>query len=287
MKIHTPAASAADATRIFRTFDEGEPDLIDLGIPAIRRAIGGMFAGNMVGIGAGQNVGKSSLILSMAMESKDKVGVVELEDGPDVWGARLLAYHTDIPPTRIRRKDLTPEETVRLREVRNDSGLKGPMIAYAIGGSLDEIVDATRGLIEAGCRVVVLNYLQKARGHHAERRVEVGNTMNAFLRACAPDPEKDWPGAVPVAMSQLVRVHPQKEPYPSQMKETGDIEAECRLIVMGWRDAADELIMRCKVAKSSFGGGGLRFAYRYNEAEYLSEVDERYEVVGEEPEEEF
>ena len=283
MRIYTPAASADGATRIFRTFQEGDPDLVDLGIPAVRRNIGGMFPGNMVVIGASQNVGKSSIVLSMAMESKDAVGVVELEDGPDVWGARLLAYHTDIPPTRIRKKELTPHEIELLRETRSREDLKGPLIAYAIGGGVTAIEEATKGLIEAGCRVVVLNYLQKARGHHSERRVEVGNTMNAFLGACAPTDESA--GAVPVAVSQLVRLNPTKEPYPSNLKETGDIEAEARLIVLGWRDGGDPLMLRCKVAKSSFGGGGLRFAYRFTEAEYLCEVDERHEVVGAEDEE--
>lgn len=286
MRIYTPAASANDATRIFRTFEEGSPDLVDLGIPAVARGIGGIFPGNMVGIGMGQNVGKSSLILSMAMNSKDQVGVIELEDGPDVWGARLLAFHTNIPPTRIRKKELTREETQLLRDVRDNPDLKGPTIAYAIGGSLDDIRDAAKGLIEQGCRVVVLNYLQKSRGHHNDRRVEVGHTLYGFLGACAPNLDEEWPGAVPVLMSQLVRIHPQKEPWPSQMKESGDIEAECRLIVMGWRDPGNQLILRCKVAKSSFGGGGARFAYRYTPAEYLEEIRDESEVVGWEPDDE-
>lgn len=272
--VKTAARSALDATKIFRTFDDGDPDLVDIGIPEVTETIGGMFRGNMVTIGMGQNVGKSSLILSMAMESKSTIGVVELEDGPDVWGARLLAYHTDIPPTAIRRKQLDDAQRARIRAVIEDPNTKGPLISYAIGGSKEAIVEATRRLIEEGCDAVVLNYLQKARGHHSERRVEVGLTMNAFLQACAPDPDNDWPGAVPVAMSQLVRIHPQKEPWPSQMKESGDIEAESRLIVMGWRDPGDPLQLNCKVAKSSFGGGGLRFSYRYTSAEYLERVVE-------------
>jgi replicative DNA helicase len=261
-------SSALRATKIFRTFEEGDPDLIDLGLAPVQAAIGGMFPGNLVGIACGQNVGKSSLLLAMALNTHEKIGIVELEDGPDVWGARILAAHTDIPPTRIRKKELTSEETRKIAEVL-DGPVRGPLIEYEIGGGVDKVQASAKRLIEAGCRVVALNYLQKCRGSSAERRVEVGNTMSSFLQACAPKAELDFAGAVPVIVSQLVRLDPSKEPFPSHMKESGDIEAECRLIIMGWRDPSDPLLLRCKVAKSSFGGGGLRFCYRYTKAEYL------------------
>lgn len=271
--------SALRAAGIFRLFEDGEPDLVDLGLPAVTENIGGMFAGNLVGLACGQNVGKSSLLLAMATTAPD-IGIVELEDGPDVWGARLLARYSDIPPTRIRKKELSEGEIEQLREILKNP-MPGPRIEYAIGGGVDAIATACKKLVSEGCKVICLNYLQKARGHHAERRVEVGNTMYAFLQACAPVPpdpsdptDKGYPGAVPVLVSQLTRMDPTKEPFPSHMKESGDIEAECRLIVMGWRDPGDPTILRCKVAKSSFGGGGLRFAYRYTKAEYLVPVSD-------------
>ena len=222
----------------------------------------------------------SSLILTMAMQSNDKVGVVELEDGPDVWGSRLLAFHTGIKPTKIRRKDLTEQEVEQIRAATEDKDLKGPLISYAIGGSVEEIEKATRALVEQGCKVVFLNYLQKVRGHREDRRSEVGDTMNAFLRACAPDDSLDYAGAVPVMMSQLTRGRPDKEPYPSEMKESGDIENECRMILMLWRDSKDTLLTHIKVAKSSFGGGGLRFDYRYDGAESLVPAEDAYFVDG-------
>ena len=78
---------------------------------------------------------------------------------------------------------------------------------------------------------------------------------------------------VPVALSQVVRMPPTAEPNVWNLKESGDLENEARLIILLWRDEGDELILRAKVAKSSFGGGGLRFAYRFNEAEQLEPYD--------------
>lgn len=272
-------ASAMEATEIFRTFQEGDPDLVDLGLGPVTREIGGVFPGNLVGIAAGQNVGKSSTLLYMATTSKDRGGVISMEDGKDVWGARLLARYSDVPPTKIRKKsELTEEDLDRIQEAlgdlkRAESEGKGPWISYKVGGSVDDIEDAVRELADAGCRWIALDYLQKPRGHAgaADRRTEVGVTMNRFHKACADA------GVVPIIMSQIVRLKDGQEPFPSHMKESGDIENECRLIVMLWRDSSDRSIVRGKVAKSSFGGGGLRFAFKYTEAEYLVELDEEDE----------
>src|SRR5690606_2570467 len=150
---------------------------------------------------------------------------------------------------------------------------KGPWISYKVGGSVEDIEDAVKELAEAGCRWIALDYLQKPRGHAgaADRWVEVGVTMNRFHKACADA------GVVPIIMSQIVRLKDGQEPFPSHMKESGDIENECRLIIMLWRDSSDRSIVRGKVAKSSFGGGGLRFAFRYTEAEYLVELTDEEE----------
>lgn len=269
-------SSAQSATAIFRTFEEGEPDLIDIGLAPVTRTIGGIFGGNLVGIAAGQNVGKSSMLLAMATTSRDPGGIVSMEDGKDVWGARLLARYSDVPPTKIRMKDLSDEDKDAISDALGTMKAldnRGPWISYKVGGSVDDIEKAVDELAEAGCRWIALDYLQKPRGHAGagDRRTEVGVTMNRFHKACA---DRD---IVPVVMSQIVRLKEGQEPFPGHMKESGDIENECRLIIMLWRDSADRSIVRGKVAKSSFGGGGLRFAFKYTPAEYLVEVTDEEE----------
>lgn len=261
--------TARRAVSIFRTFSDEDPDLVDIGIPEVRKNIGGMFPGNLIVIAAAQNVGKSSFLRTMGMLSECKGGVLSMEDGPDVWGARLLASEARIKPTKIRRKDLTEGELERLREavraleLRDEAGL-GPVLEYRIGGSTEAVVDGTKELIDHGCRWVALDYLQKGRSSgNQDRRSEVGIYMNAFQAACASG------GAVPVIFSQLVRMPSTKEPYPGHLKESGDIENEARLITMLWRDPSDQTLVRGKVAKSSFGGAGMRFAYRYTPWETL------------------
>lgn len=256
---------------IFRTFKEGKPDLVDLGIKPVRRAIGGMFPGNIVVIGAGQNTGKSSLALEMLCESHDPGAILSLEDGEDVLGVRLLAKYSDVPPALIRKKDLTAAQTERIRralerlKAMDEAGELRGRTEVAVGASKDRIEELVGELAAEGARWCGLDYLQKVRGHHAERRCEVGETMVTFQRACKAN------NMVPVIWSQLVRLPPGQEPYPGHLKESGDIENEARLIILLWRDADDLLTLHGKMAKSSFGAGGTRFKYYFTPAEYLTE----------------
>lgn len=260
---------AQKATDIFCTFSDEKPDLVDIGIPAFAERVGGLFQGNTMVIGAAQNVGKTSFVQRMLLESKDKGGVVSCEDGEDVWGCRILAQEARLSPTKIRRDDLTHDERERLREAveaLERRSLEGtlPEVMVRIGANWDDLEKAAELMAERGCRYAILDYLQKVRGMASERRHEVAGTLNRWHKFCTKN------GMVPIALSQVVRMPKTKEPYPWHLKESGDLENEARIIIMLWRDGEDELTMRCKVAKSSLGGGGHQFAYRFDDNEQLS-----------------
>lgn len=264
---------AAEATRIFSTFTEGRPDTVDIGIEAVRQNIGGFFQGNTIVIGAAQNVGKTSFIQMMLTSSEHKGGVASGEDGADVWGSRVIAQYTGVKPSALRRKDISPAERDRIEEAmqklreRSEKGLL-PEVEVCIGASPEALREAAKRLSDKGCKYAVLDYLQKFKGHHSERRIEVSNTLSNWHAVC------NEYGMVPVATSQVVRMPSTTEPNYWNLKESGDIENEARVIILLWRDKLDEmddanLVLRGKVAKSSFGGGGLRFAYMFSESEQL------------------
>jgi len=263
---------AKKATDIFCTFSDTKPLTTDIGIPAIRERIGNFFEGNTVVIGAAQNVGKTSFVQRMLLESHDNGGVASGEDGEDVWGCRILAEASGVPPASIRKDSLTDQERARVRTAldalkgRSEQGLL-PHVENAMGCSLDGLTEVAKKLADKGCRYAILDYLQKFRGIHAERRHEVAGTLAHWHKACTDL------HMVPVALSQVVRMPHTAEPQSWHLKESGDLENEARMIILLWREQSDELIMRCKVAKSSFGGGGYRFAYRFGDDESLRPWD--------------
>ena len=65
-----------------------------------------------------------------------------------------------------------------------------------------------------------------------------------------------------MAASQFSRsASPTEEPHSWFLKETGDLENEARLIILGWQDADNPATIHYKIDKSTFGGVGTRFVY--------------------------
>lgn len=262
------AGVAEEALDAFRTFSDEEPETVDIGIPAVLERVGRLFKGNTVVIGAAQNVGKTSFVQRMLLTSEDKGGIASGEDGEDVWGCRILAEASGVHPVKIRKKDLSPSDIMDLRDARADLQRRSeagtlPEYRNVIGAGYDQLREAAESLAEAGCKYAILDYLQKFRGLHNERRHEVAGALAFWHKVCTAN------GMVPIALSQVVRMPSTAEPNPWNLKESGDLENEARMIILLWRDSGDELVMRCKIAKSSFGGGGHRFAYRFSESEQL------------------
>jgi replicative DNA helicase len=126
--------------------------------------------------------------------------------------------------------------------------------------------EAVRALIDEGAEFLWLDYLQKFRGLTGDRRNEVGATLTYFQEECQE-------GGVPgIALSQFRRRDMHRPPMLSDMKESGDIENECRLAVLAWRDSEDTALVNCRIAKSAYGAGGLRFQYRRTNIGTLEEV---------------
>lgn len=267
---------AQEATRIFGTFSDEKPDTVDIGIEAVREYVGPLHEGNTVVIGAAQNVGKTSFAQAMLLSSGSKGGLASGEDGPDVWGCRILAREACVSPASIRKDTLTHLERERVSEAlealeqRSEEG-RLPAFVNVIGAGLDRLTEAAEELADNGCRYAILDYLQKFRGIHAERRHEVAGVLAHWHKVCTKA------NMVPVALSQVIRMPHTAEPNTWNLKESGDLENEARMIILLWRDSDDELILRGKIAKSSFGGGGKRFALRYNMSEQLVPYNPREE----------
>ena len=261
------SSSANEAIKRFRTFEDGEPDLIPLGIPAVDSVIGGLFPGSCGVLGMATGVGKSSLMLTAALTSPAPIGIISCEDTPDVLGSRALAWASGVNSRKLRTKNLSEEDKVALEAGQKRLENIDVLVTYAVGAPADVVGDCVNSLAEAGCRLIWLDYLQKVRGVTDDRRNEVSRIYTQFQYGCA---RNDCAGMV---ISQFSRQDPTREPQIYWLKESGDIENEARLIILGHRDAADADTIYCRVAKSTYGGENIRFAYRRNGAGILEAVE--------------
>lgn len=257
MTIFGVKETIGEAVHTFRLDRDGLPELVPLGLRPLDEELGGLGPGACGILAAATGVGKSSAMLAGMLDSPVKVGAISLEDGPDVVGTRLLSAITGIDSLRIRRKALSKAELAQIKKAAKSNKLDHMYFAYPTAGTLNQIERAVEELTAAGCRMIWLDYLQKARGHgKGDRRNEVAETFTLFQRACALG------GAAGMAVSQFRRLGDgEKVPQIYHLKESGDLENEARVIVLAHRqsspDSGDRV--RFRLAKSTYGGEYVRF----------------------------
>ena len=248
------------AMKLFEVGTGKRPDLARTGLSIIDSTIGGLFPGTLVVIGAEQGVGKSSLVLSALFNSPDPIGAIFLEDGPDLVGSRALAYESGVNSLDLRFSERLPPGAIkRLQEAQERlKARKDVFLEFALGGSMETIETRVERMGKQGVKACYLDYLTKIRGLSADRRSEIGTAMVRFQKACQAN------GIVPILLSQLSRKNGTREnpdprydePSVGRLKESGDIEAEARVILMAWPSQENGVYVR--LAKSSFGGQGAR-----------------------------
>lgn len=141
-------------------------------------------------------------------------------------------------------------------------------IAYAVGGKREDIELAMERLAEKGVRMVWLDYVQKVKNGGNDRRAEVGAVFTEFQSLCA---RYNMAGMVISQVSRLA--DDTKRPTMKNLKESGDLENEARLVIMIWQDAKWGQIVNGVIEKSTYGGQGREFAYRRNHNGVLEPIE--------------
>jgi replicative DNA helicase len=263
--ILTPGGTAAAALDRLRTFSSEEPDLIKTGLTRVDATIGGLFPGQGGVLGIAQGVGKSSTILRALLNAGG--GAIFVEDTEDVVGTRFLSDVTGINGLDMRRKTLSGGQKVRLNEAV--TALRERDDIWTIchpGASIDAIAGYVEELAGQGCRIIWLDYIQKVRGIRDDRHNEVATAYTRFQQACFAN------NCAFMVASQFARqVDPTKRPRLSWLKESGDLENEARIAVLGWRNPDDRNLIHYVLEKSTVGGEGTVWSYRRDESGVLRE----------------
>lgn len=261
----------SEAVKTFYLDREGKPELVPLGFSALDEVLGGLGPRSCGILAGATGVGKSSAMLAAMLANTSKVGMISMEDGPDVLGTRLLSAFSGIDSLKIRRKELSREELNKLKQVQEENKLDNLFFSYPIAGTIEDIEDSVRDLCDQGCRLIWLDYLQKVRGHREDRRHEVAETFTRFQRAVAKG------NAAGMAISQFRRFGPEERiPMIYHLKESGDLENEARVILLVHRYTDEHHVSRLKfrVGKSTYGGEWLSWEMIRNAGGTLIECPE-------------
>lgn len=219
----------------------GQPLGIPTGYIDLDKLLGGLQRSDLIVVAARPGVGKTSLMLSMALNAARKfhqrVAVFSLEMSNEQLVQRMISAETGIDSQRLRLGELREEEWPLFIEA--SSALSDTLLYLDDTPSLSAMqlrTKARRLYAEHGLDLIIIDYLQLMTGDaHSQNRVQEISYLSRALKGLARELH------VPVlAASQLSRAVEQrsgeKRPLLSDLRDSGSIEQDADIVMFIYRE---------------------------------------------------
>ena len=210
------------------------------GFEALDKKTTGFNEGDLVIIAARPAMGKTTLVLNMALKNvEQKKGVIffSLEMPAEQLMLRMLAAKTSIPLQNLRKGDMDDKEWSILSAAFDDLNSKKLFVDDGGSININQLRARVRKLAqiqENNISLVVIDYLQLMQGLGNKDRHQEVSDISRGLKMLARELK------IPiVALSQLNRgleSRPDKRPMLSDLRESGAIEQDADIIMFVYRD---------------------------------------------------
>lgn len=194
-------------------------------------------------LAARPGMGKTSLALAIAYAAAKmgkKVAFYSLEMGDEELGFRLIAERAGVPSDRLQKGIFNNDERGRIEEVMSVISESNLFIDETGNLSISQLRNRCR-LIKAkeGLDFIIVDYLQllhavKHDGKSHENRVQEIGEISRGLKLLAK--ELDVPVLALSQLSRAVETRSSKVPQLSDLRESGDIEADADVVMFIYRD---------------------------------------------------
>ena len=219
----------------------GESFGLPVGFTDLDRLLGGLQKSDLIIIAARPSMGKSSLAISMAVNSAVKsnavVALFTLEMSGEQVAQRMLQGRAGIPSDKLRKGNISELEWDHFTKASADLSEVQIFIDDTPSPSPTEIrTKARRLMAEKGLDLIIIDYLQlmQASDRRSENRVQEISYISRALKGVARDLN------VPViALSQLSRAVESREnkmPVLSDLRESGSIEQDADIVMFIYRE---------------------------------------------------
>jgi len=233
---------------------------VPTGLKSLDERIGGLQRSTLVVLAARPSLGKTSLALNAAQHAAVKhkipVGIFSLETSKNQLVHRLLSAQADIDSWKLNTGKLEQDDFKKLGEAMGILAEAPIFIDDTPALSVMEMRTRARRLhMDQGIQLLIVDYLQLAKGRNRENRVQEVSEISQGLKNIA----RELDIAV-LAVSQLSRAVEQRgdsRPQLSDLRESGSIEQDADIVIFLYRDDPDERDnIRLFVAKHRNGPTG-------------------------------
>ena len=210
------------------------------GFDSLDKKTTGFNEGDLVIIAARPAMGKTALVLNMALKNieRDK-GVIffSLEMPAEQLMLRILAAKTSIPLQNLRKGDMDDNQWSKLTDAFNQLNSKKLFVDDGGSININQLRARVRKLAQNEdnkISLVIIDYLQLMQGLGNKDRHQEVSDISRGLKMLARELK------IPiVALSQLNRGlenRPDKRPMLSDLRESGAIEQDADIIMFVYRD---------------------------------------------------
>ncbi len=212
---------------------------VDTGFRALNDKTSGFGAGDLVILAARPAMGKTALVLNMALKAimrGEGAAVFSLEMPAEQLMLRMLSIHTSIPLQDLRVGNLTDEQWTRLSSASDEMSKSKLFVDDDGFATIHHVRTKLRKLKSKHpeISVAVIDYLQLMTGEGSESRQQEISEVSRGLKLLARELE------IPIiALSQLNRgleARENKRPMLSDLRESGAIEQDADIILFVYRD---------------------------------------------------
>jgi replicative DNA helicase len=203
--------------------------------------LGGFQPGNLVVVAARPAMGKSALVCSIAEKVTTKHGIpvafFSLEMSEVELAHRFISARARIPGDRLRKGKVSSRDWPRVLRASNELEKAPLWLDDSSDLSLLELRAKARRLAasEGGLGLVIVDYMQLMRPEDPRvNRVEQVGQISRGLKILAG--ELDVPVLGLSQLSRAPELRPDKRPILSDLRESGQIEADSDVVVFIYRD---------------------------------------------------
>jgi len=210
------------------------------GFEDLDRKTTGFNEGDLIIIAARPAMGKTALVLNMALKNVEaKKGVIffSLEMPAEQLMLRMLAAKTSIPLQNLRKGDMSDNEWSQLSGAFEDLNTKKLFVDDGGSININQLRARVRKLAQNednNISLVIIDYLQLMQGTGGKDRHQEVSDISRGLKMLAREMK------IPIiALSQLNRGlenRPDKRPMLSDLRESGAIEQDADIIMFVYRD---------------------------------------------------
>lgn len=182
-------------------------------------------AGKFLVLGAEPSVGKTAFALQCAWHwaTAGKVGFFSFETDPETLFDRLISGFSGISMEAIKTNRISRKEWERICQATQAITSRKLEIISAAGMTVSDI---RAKVMEAGYKVVIIDYLQIVSSKGGSRYEQVTN-ISIDLHTLAQSL-----GVTVLALAQLSRTEDERAPRNSDLRESGQIEQDADVIMM-------------------------------------------------------